>query len=144
MNRSLFAFLAILALAGGCYAQTTPPASTYHTIAESWTAPVSWNGTGSSVPCSATVTTYCVSGYTETITPPPGVTGTTVVNATTTSYSWAPGGPLYCGTWNISVVANWLDGSGAPAVSAPLTGTTVVSCPFIASPATGPLVGKVS
>jgi hypothetical protein len=142
MKRSVLTLFAILALVAGCYAQSTPPASTYHTITESWTAPVSWNGTGSSVPCSATVTTYCVASYTETITPPPGVTGTTVLTATTTSYAWAPGGLLYCGTWNISVVANWLDGNGNAAVSAPLTGTTIVSCPFTASPATG-LTSKV-
>jgi hypothetical protein len=141
-------FLALVALAAAVcappvHAQTTPAESIYHTINESWTAPVSWNGTGPSVPCSATVTTYCVSGYTETLTPPVGVTGTNVLAVTTTSYSWSPGGALYCGTWTVSVVANWLDGNGVAAVSAPLTGITVVSCPFTASPATG-LTSKVS
>ena len=137
------AALALAFFAASCFAQTAPPASIYHTMTESWTAPLSWSGTGSSVPCSTTLQTYCVSSYTETLTPPQGVTGTIVLTAPTTSYAWAPGGFLYCGEWTVSVVANWRDGNGAAAVSLPLVGTEVVPCPFTASPATA-LTNKLS
>lgn len=134
-----------LILALSVYAQTNPPLSQYHTITESWAAPVGWNGAGSSTPCSSTVTTYCVNGYTETLTPPNGGGSNAILSVPATSVTepYAPGGALYCGTWNVSVVANWLDGNGAAVASAPLTGTTVVTCPFTAAPATS-LTGKVS
>lgn len=125
-------------------AQAVPPASSLHTISSTWVAPASWNGSGASVPCSTTVTTFCVVDYSVTITPPSGAPGgSVVVSASGTSNVWTPGGFLYCGTWNVAVAANWKDGSGTLAVSAPLNGTAVVSCPFTASPATG-LVNKVS
>lgn len=144
MRKVIIALLLAGALSVSVKAQSVPPASAYRTITESWTAPISWTGAGSSVPCSVTVTTYCVSSYTETLTPPPGVTGSNVVTvaATATTNDWTPGGALYCGTWGISVIANWLDGSGQAISSAPLTGTTLVACPFTASPATG-LKGSV-
>lgn len=127
--------LALSLLAGAVHAQAVPAASIYKTLTATWSAPIS------SVPCSATVTTNCVSGYTETITPPAGVTGTTAVTSTTTSYAWSPGGLLYCGTWGISLVANWLDGSGAAATSAPITASAVAACPFIPNPATAVSIG---
>lgn len=142
--KKLLLFLASFLFLPAVFAQSVPPASQFHTITESWTAPVSWNGTGSSVPCSATITTYCVSSYTETLTPPPGVPGGSVIlSVSGVSNAWAPGGALYCGTWGVSVVANWMDGNGSPASSLPLTGTVAVTCPFTASPATG-LSSKVS
>lgn len=143
--KKILVSLAFLLLAGYSSAQTAPPLSQWHTITEGWAAPVNWNGTGVSLPCSGTVTTYCVDGYTETLTPPSGGGNSAILSvpATSTTEAYAPGGALYCGTWNISVVANWLDGNGIPETSAPLTGTTVVSCPFIAAPATS-LTGKVS
>lgn len=139
MKRLLFL---VFALAIAAHAQT-PAASAFHTITTSWTAPVGWTGSGASAPCSSTVTNFCVSGYTETITPPAGVTGTAIVTMTATSYAWSPGGALYCGTYNVSIVANWLNGSGVAVASAPVTASAVVSCPFTASPATG-LTTKIS
>lgn len=150
MKRALPLFLmfaALVACAGTQMRAQTPSLSQYHTITEQWGAPASWNGTGVSVPCSASVTTYCVSGYTETLTPPPGSPiGAILLTPSGVVYSWSPsgGGALYCGTWSVSIVANWLDGSGAPVSSAAITGTTPVPCPFTASPATGPVTGKVS
>lgn len=141
---SLSIFLALAAIV--LPAQSLPPASIYHTITETWAAPANWNGTGPSIPCSGTVTTlYCVSSYTETLTPPPGVAGSIILTVPGSSVSnpWAPGGALYCGTWSISVVANWIDGTGTPVASAPLTGTTNVACPFTANPATA-IKGAVS
>jgi len=134
---------ALFALALSASAQT-PALSQYHTITEQWGAPLSWNGSGSSVPCSANVTSFCVHDYTETLTPPTG--SVVLLTASGTTYSWSPtsGGALYCGTWTVSIVANWLDGSGNPVSSAPLVGSTVVPCPFVASPAVGPVTGKVS
>jgi hypothetical protein len=143
-----FLFLALLLTPTAVLAQA-PPVSTSHTITESWTIPISWSGSGLSVGCSVNINTYCVQSYTETITPPTGGGAATVLpvgvgTGNTITNAWTPGGALYCGTWNVSVVANWLDGSGLPSVSAPLVGTVSVTCPFTPSPATGPLVGKVS
>lgn len=137
MKKFLITLAFLAASTFAVQAQAAPPLSNFHNIASSWTAPISWNGTGASVPCSATVTTFCVVGYTETFTPPVGVTGTNTLTTTGTSQTFTPGGALYCGTWGTSVVVNWLDGSGTAAVSAPLAGTVVVACPFNASPATG-------
>jgi hypothetical protein len=84
--------LALLAIAFSAYAQAAPASSTFHTLQTAWTAPAG------SVPCSATVKTACVNGYTEVITPPAGVTGTNTVMAlgSATTASWTPGGTLYC------------------------------------------------
>lgn len=144
-----FALIIALLVPTAALAQTTtPPASQYHTITEGWGQPLNWNAAGNAVPCSATLSTYCLSSFTETLTPPPGVSGTVILSvaagAGPYSNAWTPGGALYCGTWNVSVVANWMDGNGQPAASAPLTGTAVVSCPFTASPAAGPLISKIS
>lgn len=141
MRKLLFVLTLMLPMAA--LAQAVPPLSQYHTIQENWIAPVSWDGTSSSVPCSVSVNTYCVSSYTETLVPPVG--SAIVLTASGVSYSWSPpnGAALYCGTYQVSIVANWHDGGGNTAVSVPLTGTTVVPCPFTASPVTG-LTSKVS
>jgi hypothetical protein len=144
--RKLLLIMLVCAIAPLMHAQT-PPLSTYHTITEQWGAPASWNGTGTSVPCSSTITSFCVSGYTETLTPPPGSPiGPILLTPSGVVYSWSPsaGGALYCGTWNVSIVANWLDGSGQPVSSSAITGSTIVPCPFTPSPATGPVTGKLS
>lgn len=133
-----FLFLAA-AVANG---QTVPPQGINTGIQVNWTPP-----TGTA--CSATVTSSCIQGYTETITPPLGAPGGNVVIpncnlAVTTgcigavsTYTWKPGGNLYCGNWGISLVVNWLNGSGVAVASTPLTGVTNEPCPFVASPATG-------
>lgn len=144
MKRILFLAALLLAFAVAGEAQTTPPASTFHTITTSWNVPASWTGIGLSVPCNLpTVATFCVTGYTQTITSPPGVASTAIVTTTATGYTWTPGGALYCGTYGLSVVADWLNGSGVAVASAPLAGTVTVSCPFTAAPPTG-LTTKVS
>ncbi len=133
---SILLALAMVA-AGSVPAQTLPPASTFHTITYSWGAPAA------SVNCSATVTTSCVSGYTLTVTPPAGVTGNNVFNTTALTQDFTPGGFLYCGTWNGSVIANWKSDTGASVPSAAISTTTQVACPFKANPATGPVTSVV-
>ena len=118
----------------------TPVSTQYQHIQNTWNAP------NSTYPdCSATVTTSCLSSYTYTATPPAGTGGpaiTTVPNGgiasgAQVSYLWGPGGFLFCGTWNLSVVANYVDSSGASVSSSAVTATTAVSCPLAPSPVTG-------
>ena len=104
--------------------------------------------------CSSGVTTSCLQGYTETLTPPvTGATQATVTSACTGTATlncftgpdangnitgvWSPGGNLFTGTWTVSVVANWLDNTGKAVASAPLTTTVVEAVPFVPSPVTG-------
>lgn len=155
--KRLLIFLAGLLITSSAIAQGTlpvPPASQNHTVGGHWTAPENDAGTGLAVNCTSyggTATSNCVNGYTVTIIPPAGVPGaapivTNCANGATTNclkpgdtgFSWAPGGALYCGNWNYSVVANWLDETGTAvsslSVTAPAPG--VAPCPFVASPVT--------
>lgn len=125
-----------LLLALSAHAQT-PGAGTDHGISGSWSAPTGYSST------------LTLNGYTATITPPPGVTSSVTVGqcaagATTnciasgaTTFTWKPGGVIYCGTWTISVVANYTDSVQGPEVSVPLTTTMTEACPLVLSPVTG-------
>lgn len=149
----------LIALAAGLAAEAqTPPVGSNHGINAAWSQPV---GTTQwpMVYCSSTVAASCVQGYTETLTPPAGVPGNVVIpfctgtqtpatascvgatdiTGTAIAHAWKPGGALYCGPWGVSVVANWLDSNGNPIASPALTGSLVEPCPFVASPASGPL-----
>lgn len=130
MIKKLLILVLVFGLALTGHAQT-PALGTHTGILASWTAPVG-------VACSSSVTTACVKGYTETVTPPAGVPGVNIVSVgLVSSYTWKPGGNLYCGTWMVSLVANWLDGSGNAVASAPVTATAVEPCPFVPSPVMG-------
>lgn len=125
-------------------AQAAPPLGTDHSIVANWTAPAN------QTPCSSSITKSCLLGYTETITPPVGVSGnnvipncsasvtTSCIGAAATSYTWTPvPGPLYSGTWNVSLVANYLDASGNPVASTAISTTVIEPVPFVAGPAIG-------
>lgn len=123
------------------HAATTAPVSTqYQHIANTWNAP------NSTYPdCSATVTTLCLSSYTYTATPPANTGGPSVATVPNggigagaqVSYTWGPGGFLYCGAWTLSVVANYVDSTGASVSSSADTANVTVQCPLAPSPATG-------
>lgn len=130
---------AAMALVSLAHAATPPVSNKYQHIYYTWVAP------NSTFPdCSATVTSSCLSNYTLSQTPPSGVAAVTLTIANgsvaaggTVSYVYGPGGFLYCGTWNVSVVANYLDEAGATVPSAAFPATVAVPCPLAASPVTG-------
>lgn len=102
--------------------------------------------------CAASVADTCVNSYTETLVDPTGKSTTIVIpysstdiSGTAIAHAYTPAGNLYCGTWGVSVVANWLDPSGKPVDSTALTGSVVAMasggtstnpCPFTGNPAT--------
>ena len=143
MRKLLFSF-ALLALAAPAHAQA-PAQGTDHGIGATWIRPVN------QIDCSSTVSKSCLLGYTETITPPVGVAGSNVIAncaltgspspciaASATNYAWAPvPGPLYCGQWSVSLVANYLDASGNPTASSAISATVTEPCPFVPVPPTG-------
>ncbi len=125
-----------IALALPAIAATAPASNQYQHIKNTWNVP------GSAYPdCSTTVTTSCLSSYAFTAVDPTGASNVaTVPNGGiaaggVVSYTWGPGGYLYCGTWSTSVVAVYLDSSGASVSSSPVTSTAAVPCPLVASPA---------
>lgn len=113
-----------------------------------------WKGNESYLACNFTATpavnAACINGYQITLTPPSGSGAPAVIPACTAtvatncvgpgnSYSWAPGGFLYSGTWTVSIVLQYLDSSGAQQQLAGVTTTAVVPPPFVPpSPVTGP------
>lgn len=103
-----------------------------------------WNAPNSTYPdCSTTVLKSCLNTYTYTAVPPSGSTviatvpNGSILAGAQVSYQWGPGSFLVCGTWNLSVVANYIDSTGAVVSSSADTAQTVVPCPLAASPATG-------
>lgn len=153
MKRLLFL---VFALAIAAHAQAVPPFGAQHGWVLSFGEPA---GTTQfpAVYCTSTVKTSCIVGYTALITPPVGAPGGVATippcsgtattgcfssadySGTAVQYSWEPGGLLYCGTWGFSVVANWLDNSGAAVSSTSVTASGVESCPFVAGPPSGAL-----
>ena len=170
--------LALLALALGCKAnalpptvalapaegvgQATPPVGTATQITVAWAPSLpttAWPA------CSATVSTFCIAGYTGTITSPAGNTvnipmcsSTVTANCIAagqaiSSYVYSPGGALYYGTWNLTLqVVAWGATSGTAIANcsssvttgcapAPITGTAVYaqSAPVTVVPAPGGL-----
>lgn len=148
-------FTFILFVAAVASAQVAPPAGSDTKITSKWGEPIGTVQWPAQYCAPGSVTTACIQGYTLTLTPPAGVgaavviptcaAGTTATyppcipptTGNTISYVWSPGGNLYCGTWGVSVAANWLDSSGNAISSAPLEVAVVEPCPFVASPATG-------
>lgn len=143
--RKILLSLSLLALAVSTHAQAAPAVGTDHGISATWTAP------SGQTACSSTVTKSCLLGYTETITPPAGVQGSNVIAdctltnsplpciaAVATSNAWAPvPGPLYCGAWSVTLVANYLDASGNPVASSSISATVTEPCPFVPAAPTG-------
>jgi hypothetical protein len=129
--------VALIMTAASVFGQTKPVSNQYQHINNTWNVP------NSTYPdCTATVTLNCLSTYTYTATDPYGAASiNTVPNGlllagATFAYNWTPGSFLYCGTWTASVVANYIDGSGAGVSSTADTVTVAVSCPLVASPVT--------
>lgn len=131
---ALFFFLAAYVPA----AAQTNPTGPDGGISSTWNAPVD-SVTGNAAPtlCSATVKLSCLSSYTETFQPPAstgaGPTAVTVANNLTTS-TWRPGGPLYCGVWTLTLVANWVDNLGGTSPSTPITTTATETCSVTTKP----------
>jgi hypothetical protein len=130
--------LALLLCAPALHAATPPGSTQYQHINSTWSAP------NTTYPvCSATVKTYCLSSYTlNNIDPYGNPSIITVPNGGipaggAVSYSWTPGGYLYCGAWTVSVTANYLDGTGSGVTSSTVSTTVQVSCPLTPSPVTG-------
>jgi hypothetical protein len=83
----------------------------------------------------------CIEGYTETLIDPSGHTilvPTCSLNVTSncigpvSGYSWSPGGTLFCGTWQITLATNYLDGNGTAGISASSGVVSVTEpCPFV-------------
>jgi hypothetical protein len=95
---------------------TTPCTQGCTAIQTNWVAP-----SPQPLPlCTATLTTNCFLGYQEVLTPPAGSGGAvttiapctpaqqaappnTCIPASVTTYTWAPGGPLFYGSWGIAL-----------------------------------------
>lgn len=132
--KKLFLLLAIASLAICAHAQTA--SNQYQHILSTWNVP------NTTLPnCSASVTTNCLSSYTYTATDPYGHPNIVTVGLASTngvvSYNFGPGGYLWSGTWNLSVVANYLDSTGATATSSATPAQVVVPAPFVPSPPSG-------
>ena len=127
-----FMLLTTLAVSAalGCHAQTA--STQYQHIKTAWTAP-----TGTFQTCSTTVTTGCIKSYVETLTDPTGKATQVQIPWGQTSYSWTPGGFLLCGTWNLSLLIDYLDGNGVDTTTAAVSAQVTVSCPFVVSPPSG-------
>ena len=48
-----------------------------------------------------------------------------------TTVTWAPGGPLYYGSWGLSIVADYTNSANATVTSAPDTATAVYAPPTV-------------
>lgn len=133
----LFGLVAAIALAPFVAHAATPASTQYQHINATWNAP------NSTYPdCSSTVTLNCLNTYTYTLTDPNGspsiitVPNGGIAAGGLVAYNWTPGGYLYCGTWTLSVVANFVDGSSQTVASSADTVNVAVSCPLVASPVT--------
>jgi hypothetical protein len=145
---TLCALLAAVCLAAPAAHAQTLTAGTATKIVVSWNALVYPAGTPN---CSATVAVDCAQGYTLTIQGPaptpvtiPPCTATVTANcihATDTSFTWAPGGGLYYGSYQISLVGNAVgDTTATPLVSpTPATATAVYALSLKAAPSPGGL-----
>lgn len=104
-----------------------------------WTAPPATSG-------------ITVTGYTVTITPPvcsattpitltqcTGSTTTNCIASNATTVTWRPGGPLYYGSWQVSVVANGTNSFSGAALnpSAPATATVLYAPSVSITPTPG-------
>jgi len=129
--------LPLLLLALACVLGSAQTTSTqYQHIGYSWTP-------GTLAVCSTTLTKSCVKDYVLNVTDPTGAAQPTITVAySLSSYTYGPGGFLYCGTWNASLAIEYLDETGAAKISLPATVATVVSCPFVVSPPSG-FIGPV-
>lgn len=110
----------------------TPLPSADHSIVSFWTP-------ASGLTCPSSSPVSCISGQTLTLTPPTGGGSPVVVPLTTglATYTFTPGGFLFCGIWTVSLVTNGFDQTGTAAVSSAVSATAVAPCPFVVPPATG-------
>jgi hypothetical protein len=152
MKQSLF--ILCVALAARACAQTTPTVGTATKVLVTWTAATPAGGVSSATSTTAcAANTNCITGYTGSITSPTGtavaipicganpttdtatVNGasiTTTVNCvspgvTTANFLYEPGGPLYYGTWNLSLQTNEQTSAGTTLQSTASTGTAIYS-----------------
>jgi hypothetical protein len=99
-----------------------------------------WNATAPLTVCTAgaTAPTSCVKDYIITFTDPTGKSNPAVPFAyPATSYTWGPGGFLYCGSWQVNLVIEYYDDQGVAKTTAGNTSTAPVACPFTVSPPSG-------
>lgn len=100
----------------------------------------SWNKPNTTLPDCGSATQTCLRDYTLTIKDPTGKSTDVQValaSGTTVSNSWTPGAFLNCGTYSVSVVANYYDTPNSVVTSSPVSTTTSVSCPITANPPSG-------
>ena len=128
-------FLLLLALCAVPLHLKAQTASTqYQHIAYSWIQGPTLNvcTTGTTSP------TSCVKDYALTLTDPSGKASSTIKFAyPATSYLYGPGGFLYCGTWQASLVIEYFDDKGVAQTTTPAINSTQVGCPFVVSPPSG-------
>lgn len=141
--RSLL-FVILFLAAFGIFTPTAQAQSTGNDggVQLNWTAPLdSVTNTQPPTLCSGTVTKSCLNNYTATFTSP--VTGAGAIAITVASnavtYTYRPGGKLFCGTWNFTLTANWVDNNGGAEASATVPGTINEPCAVTtkANPPTG-------
>ena len=127
--------LAIALLSIQCMAATNVKATVVKDTATGAYTGINWAWSYTPTPgipnCSTTITTNCFSGFKLTITPPSGSGGSVTISPITltqglTSYLWSPGGNLYVGTWNASLVANGVGATTTTPLVSSATTTTVV------------------
>ena len=112
MNKKLLLTALFCAATFAAHAQTTPPVGTATTININFTpgaATASWPY------CTATVKTNCNSGTAGTILSPAGGAATPLTIAagnTTNTAQYKPGGPLYLGTWTVTLWSIGFDSNG--------------------------------
>lgn len=132
--------VAVVMYAASAFAATPVASNKYQHISNTWNAP------NSTYPdCTSIGSVACLDTYTFMAAPPAGTGGATsiitvpnggIAAGGVVSYLYGPGGYLYCGTWTVSVVANYRDDAGASVQSSADSATVVVPCPLTASPAT--------
>lgn len=129
-------FLVFVLAASTASAQSSPTGAD-GAIPITWTAPLdSVTGNANPTLCTGAVTLACLSSYTASFQPPvTGLGSTTVTVANNvTAYTWRPGGKLFCGSWSVSLIANWIDNLGHTSPSTAATTTVDEPCTVTTKP----------
>jgi hypothetical protein len=125
--------IALIVALSGTIGMAQTQSTQYKHIANTWDAatPLTVCATGATAPIS------CVKDYIFTLTDPTAKSNTVTFAYPATSYTWGPGGFLYCGTWQANLAIEYFDDQGTAKTTTGNGTTATVACPFTVSPPSG-------